>query len=342
MTATTIEDSAAHAGDDITPDDQLSERVVETARKIEGWRTAHKISKEAMPKRFGSFLKSYRGVERAAAGDTAEMNLQRHLAAFDAVWSLINTPKPKAVERAYEDFSVAARLRDAFLRTMTKTGPNRVILVIGPTGAGKTKAREALMQTWKKRIISVDATKVWKDKPLALLSALWRALGKTDQLGFGPSALARITDELGHERRCVVIDEAHYLGADQLNTVTTLVNSTPGEFILIGQPTLWSRLENDRGVFLEARQLTRNRLSRRISIGQINEGDVRMLIERRLSGLDGADKAARALMQHAPQHGHLAFCRNVIERCEEAVEETAGALDWPLFAECLKDELSER
>ena len=40
-----------------------------------------------------------------------------------------------------------------------------------------------------------------------------------------------------------MIDEAHHLGPHCLNTVKTLVNTTPGEFILVAIPTLWNKLQ---------------------------------------------------------------------------------------------------
>src|SRR5262245_37258457 len=83
------------------------EHLIELAQKIEAWRTAHNVPKERMPEKFKDHLKSYRGVERAAKGDVAEMNLEKHLAQFEAVWSLINTPAPKPKQRAWDDTTLA-------------------------------------------------------------------------------------------------------------------------------------------------------------------------------------------------------------------------------------------
>lgn len=334
---------------DTPPSDAIAdatEHLIGLAQRIEAWRVAHNIAKEKMPSRFADHLKSYRGIERAAKGDTAEMNIEKHTAQFESVWSLINTPPPKPKQRAWDDTTLALQLRNAFVRTMSKSGPNRVILMTAPTGRGKTQALLALQQIYKHpRVVLCEASKVWKDKPLALLSHLWHSLGKTDDLGTGPKALERLVDALNAQRLCLAIDEAHYLGPDQLNALTNLVNTTPGEFILVGQPTFWSRLERDKGAYLETRQLTGNRLSRRIKLGLLdadNAGDLKLFVERRMSWLNGdSRKAAAVLLKHAPQHGNLAFARNVAERIEEAVEE-GGTQDWQAFTAAVEAELSER
>src|SRR4051812_23144736 len=98
------------------------EHLVNLGQKIEAWRVAHDVPKEQMPKRFKDFIKSYRGVERAAAGDTAELNIEKHVTAFEGIWSLINTPAPKPRQRAWDDTTLALQLRNAFVRTMTKSG----------------------------------------------------------------------------------------------------------------------------------------------------------------------------------------------------------------------------
>lgn len=334
---TATPDSEHHTPDRVT-------QLTDLATKIESWREAHGTPKAQMERRFSTYIRSYRNIERAVKGETGEMDVEKNLSAFSAIWSLLNTPDARHSERAYDDFTAAARLRHAFMRTMTKTGPNRVILVIGPTGAGKTKAREVLQNTWKNRIASLDATRAWHDHSLGFLAAIWNALGRVGAVGHSRDGLVRVINALQEERRALLIDEAHYLGPNQLNIVTTLVNNTPGEFILIGQPTLWSRLETDRGAYLEARQLTQNRLSRRINLGGAISNDVELMIERRLPDFPATarSKAAQLIMAHASSHGNLGFVRNVIERCEETMAETGTPCTLDVFTVELRNELSER
>lgn len=319
-------------------------RLTELARLVDDWRTAKSIPKDKMSVRFKGLIKSYRNIERICAGQLDELNIETNLTQLESVWSLINSPAPRPTVKPYDDFNVALQLRNAFLRTMAKTGPNRVIILTAPTGRGKSKALEVLRERYRARLVTLSASRVWKDKPMALLSEIWAALGKNGGLGFGRVALKNVEDALKANRIAVAIDEAHYLGPEQLNTITTLVNSTPGEFILAGQPTLWSRLENDRGAYYEARQLTKNRLSCRIRVADLADGDpeVRYLLERRLPWLGSdAEKGAAMMMRHAAGNGNLGMVRNVIERCEEAIDEGAPQA-WETFAQALQQELNER
>jgi type II secretory pathway predicted ATPase ExeA len=326
-----------------TQEEEQKDKLVRTAKLIEDWRLAVGVPKDKMAARFPGLIKSYRNVERAIAGELSEMDIPKNLAAFESVWAMINSPAPKPAQKPYDDFGLVLELRNAPARTMTKTGPNRVILVTGPTGRGKSKALEALQNLYRARVLGVSASRVWRDKPSALLKEIWKAMGKTGSLGHGPDALDRVAAALKETRVCLAIDEAHYMGPEQLNTVTSLIERTPGEFILVGQPSLWSKLENDKGAFQEARQLTKNRLSRRIRVGEITADDpeIKMLLERRLPWLDKVGEAVELLGQHASSHGNLGFVRNVIERCEEALEEGASE-DWNTFKAALKDELAGR
>ncbi len=338
---------AEYSTPDTSTEADIREQVENLAKKIEAYRVANGIAKDKMPQKFKDYIKSYRGVERAAIGNTSEMDLEKNLTAFESIWSLINTPPPRPKRRAWDDTSLALALRSAFVRTMTKTGPNRVILVTAPNGRGKTGALLALVQIYKHpRVALCEASGAWKGKPLAFMAHIWHQLGKTDDLGTGPRALERLVTALSAQRICIAIDEAHYLGPDQLNLITNLVNTTPGEFILLGQPTFWSRLEKDRGAYLETRQLTGNRLSRRIKLGSVNEdglGDLKLFVEREIPWLDNAQQknAVGILSKHAPNHGNLAFARNVAERIEEVLAEGI-AKEWAVFADAVADELSER
>lgn len=340
----TIAEQTTAGVDEDTP--EARELLIELAKKIEAWRTAHNLPKEQMVKRFKDHLGSYRGVERAAIGETAQMNIEKHLSQFEAIWSLINTPAPKPRQRAWDDTTAALALRNAFVRTMTKSGPNRVIILTGPNGRGKTGAIIALQQIYKHpRITLCEASGAWKGKTLAFMSHIWHRLGKTDDLGSGPAALERLVAALNVQRVCIVVDEAHYLSPDQLNLLTNLVNTTPGEFILVAQPTFWARLERDKGAYLETRQLTGNRLSRRIKLGGLdadNSADLKLLVERCMPWLNGeSKKAVGVLLKYSAQNGNLAFARNVSERIEEAIAE--GALqEWSTFTAAVEQELSER
>jgi hypothetical protein len=102
-----------------------------------------------------------------------------------------------------------------------------------------------------------------------------------------------------------------------LNVVKTLVNQTPGEFILIAVDTIWRRLET--AAFEEARQLTGNRLAERIQLDkECKASDIGKMIKARVPAAEtfAADWTTR-LAHHAPNYGRFAFVRDVLKRAAE-------------------------
>jgi energy-coupling factor transporter ATP-binding protein EcfA2 len=320
----------------------LDQQLVDLARKIEAWRVQQNLTKLKFVDRFKHQLKSYRTIERAskASPELGEMDVQIQLEKLQLVWAQIETG-------TYDDTTMALALRNAFAKTMTKTGPNRVILLIGPTGRGKSRAIEALQQIHgTSRIVKCEATKVWRDKPLPMLQHIWEQMGFGGEFRGAADGLKKVKAELKRSRKALCFDEAHYFGPDQLNAITSMVNDTPGEFIIAGQPTLWERLERDRGAYAEAQQLTRNRLSCRIKKGSLSsedKSDIKLIVSRQLPWLKSQeDKACATLLLEAPKHGNLGFVRNVIERITDAIEFEGGEENWETFEAALEAELAER
>ena len=78
----------------------------------------------------------------------------------------------------YDDLQSVVQLRRAFLETTKSVGMNRVLIVQGASGVGKSTALRVLTGKYGQRIISVEASDAWGDRPAALLGALLRALGR--------------------------------------------------------------------------------------------------------------------------------------------------------------------
>jgi len=106
------------------------------------------------------------------------------------------------------------------------------------------------------------------------------------------------------------VDEAHHLGCHSLNTIKTLINTTPGEFLLIAIPTLWSKLETS--AYQEARQLSTNRLSERVRL-ELTEKDIERYLARSFEGIDATvlRHGAKLIRPPAQSAGNLAFVRDV-------------------------------
>lgn len=146
--------------------------------------------------------------------------------------------------------------------------------------------------------------------PNAYLGSILRALGVTELPSGRVQRLEEVQARLQISRRCLVVDEAHHLGPHCLNTVKTLVNTTPGEFILVAIPTLWNKLQAH--AYQEAKQIATNRLSERVKL-TLDEADVRLYLSKRFPNATAADLkvAAKIIRPNALLAGNYAFVRDV-------------------------------
>lgn len=242
-------------------------------------------------------------------------DLETQLANYRAAWATVEEiGGASGGEPIFDDLNPVVQMRRAFLETTRSSGTNRVLIVQGASGVGKSTALRMLTGKYGARIVTVEASDAWGDRPSALLGALLRALGVGELPQGTVPRLERCQELLGVARRCVAVDEAHHLGPHCLNTVKTLVNVTPGEWILVAIPTLWAKLETRS--YQEARQLSTNRLSERIRL-ELTERDVERYLARALDQPGGpkADPAAlracaKVIRPAAVACGNLAFVRD--------------------------------
>lgn len=317
-------------------------RLRELAGKVREYQETKGLSTAALCKLVPQ-VGSDKTYNRILAGDLKELDLDRQLANFEAAVQWIESigDDAEAEEEIFDDLSAVISLKRAFLETRKETGNARCIFVLGPSGSGKTSARVALMKRYGSRLALVEANVAWKDSPGAMLGAMLRMLGRRELPASQSDRLERVVELLKETRRCVIVEEAHHLGPRCLNLVKTLINQTPGEFILIAIDTLWRRLES--AAYEEARQLTGNRLAERIQLGrEMKERDTRLLLERRLKLDAAADKTAilKSLAHYAPNYGRLAFVRDVLRRVGETAE--GRAITQEQFVEAINQEVASR
>jgi type II secretory pathway predicted ATPase ExeA len=289
----------------------IESELVETAAKIAAWGESHGMSRAQLVRNFTDLgsEKSFRDISGGQLeGYNAENQLTKYRAVYATMEELANQG---GEERIYDDLGTVVKIRRAFLGVVKATGTNRVLIVQGESGIGKTTAVGLLRGKYGTgRISYVEASDVWADSPNAFLGAILRALGVTELPAGRVQRLEEVQARLAISRRCLVIDEAHHLGPHCLNTVKTLVNTTPGEFILVAIPTLWNKLQAH--AYQEAKQIATNRLSERVKL-TLDEADIRTYLSKRFKDAQSAELkvAAKIIRPNALLAGNYAFVRDV-------------------------------
>ena len=289
----------------------IENELVETAAKIAAWGESHGMSRAQLVRNFTD-LGSEKSFRDISAGTLEGYNAENQLTKYRAVYATMEElANQGGEERIYDDLGTVVKIRRAFLGVVKATGTNRVLIVQGESGVGKTTAVGLLRGKYGTgRISYVEASDVWADSPNAFLGAILRALGVTELPAGRVQRLEEVQARLAISRRCLVIDEAHHLGPHCLNTVKTLVNTTPGEFILVAIPTLWNKLQAH--AYQEAKQIATNRLSERVKL-TLDEADVRTYLAKCFPDAAAADlkTAARIIRPSALLSGNYAFVRDV-------------------------------
>jgi hypothetical protein len=294
-----------------------AEELQQLATQIRDYQEAEGLKDSEILRRYHG-LGSDKTYRRIRAGDLDELDIERQLANYRAVWQLIEATAGRLTGEAdeiYDDLSPAMSLRRVFLEVISENGNARLVLLEGDTGTGKSKALDGLLKKYGQRILPIEASEAWGDSPMAFLGEVLSALGQKHLPTTTMGRLNLLIPLISRGRICLAIDEAHHMGPACLNTLKTLINRTPGEFLLLAMPTLWRRTE--RGAWEEVRQLTGNRLAERIKLGELRNVDIKKLLTRRCDFTD--PRFVKALAEKAPLYGNLAFVRDVATRIAKAV-----------------------
>lgn len=293
-------------------------RLAETAQWIQKWQQERRFSTSRMIRDYPA-LGSDKTYANMARGRTAEYDVERQLANYESVRALLEALDDSArQEPMYDDLSTVLHVRRAVLGVMNSTGLNRVVIVEGESGVGKSKAIEIVAGRYGRRIRTVEASDLWDDNPNPFLGEILRAFGVSTLPASRLTRMDEVLACLRASRTMLVVDEAHHLGKHSLNVLKTLVNQTPGEFVLLAIPTLWTRLET--AAYMEARQLTTNRLAERLKL-RLTQADAARYLERRGLPEEACAEAARVVVSMARHAGNMAFVRDVASELCRTQEE---------------------
>ena len=260
---------------------------------------------------------STRQYTRILAADLEDVDTAANLANYRACWNLIQMLQESEADDdpLYDDLSFVIDLRKAVADAMREKGINRYIHMQAPQGSGKTTAARMLQARWGARVVMCEATEIWKENMNAALADMLVALGVKNPPLPVAQKFHRLVEALNSTRVCLVIDEAHHLGPKTLNLVQSLINQTPGEFVLLAMGTLWNKLETT--AYAEALQLTKNRMLERIRMDGVETADIQKILERRLNMNGDAAGAAKGLTNQARQNGNMSFIKLVCRRARK-------------------------
>lgn len=296
-------------------ENKLKGDIMDLAARINRHAVRRGWSKTRLCREFPA-LGSERTFRDMLAGRVENYDAAAQLASLTAVWSEVEGVSGEGAEEAvYDDLTPVAAIATACLGAMKSWGINRVVIVLGEPGAGKTTSMRYLAQRYGERLTMVEASDVWADKPSALLGALAEQLGEIEPPVPAVERLRLVQRKLGVTRRAVVVDEAHHLGPKCLNTIKTLVNTTPGEFVLLAIPSLWAKL--NRTAYIEAKQLSTNRLYELVQL-DLEERDIQAYMRHRLPKMQEAlaGKAAKLVRPTALAGGNFSFLRDLCDDLE--------------------------
>lgn len=290
------------------------ELLVNYARAIREWqeRRPLKLSDEALIRRYPA-LGSTKTYKRILVGDTAELRAAEWAEKYRGVLTQIDTEEAETskAEALYDDLEPARAVRTAVASVVRSMGIERLVIVQGDTGSGKTSSLKLIAGLYPGNVTTVEANVGWRSFASAM-GDIAIALGLADDAAklpvSGSARLDAIVRHIGESRRLVLIDEGHHMTADVLNAVKTMINRTGARFVVAAQSTLWRKLQ--AASLQEAKQLLLNRLRERVYLAGPSADDVALYLGRRCE-LDVSTATALEISKAAAKGGAYAFLRRL-------------------------------
>lgn len=294
---------------------QEAGRLFDVARQIRTWQEIQvpKISDNSLLQRFPA-LGSTKTFKRLREGDASQLKVDEWIQAYEGVLEQIKASVGDIKEVIYPDLSFAKEIYRDTLQLVQVTGLNRLIIVEGGSGAGKTESLKLIEKQLPGGVIYTDADESWA-RPTVMVGQLCLASGAARKWEDLPRSLAeRLAVLVNHlqAKRVVLIDEGHHLSGESINVLKTLINRTPSVFVIAALDTLWKKLQTN--AWQEAMQLIYNRLFTRIRLAGPTQDDAQKFLSRRLKLEGDTNKAIKTLSEVAAHHGGMAFLRSVVNR----------------------------
>jgi len=318
-------------------------QLVFTAQQIDAHRIAAGKSQNVWCRMWPA-LGSQKTYAKILAGDFEGVSVEKKLPDYRAALSAITANVGSAgAETLYDDLPGSQAVMLAALRLMHHDGKDRLILILGGSGSGKTSSLEVLESQGAggSKLYRLEADETWKS-PRAALRRMLLAVKVPE--GNIPANTAAMEDllitTLGQQGRCTMaIDEAHHVSGCVLNLFKTLLNRTQLRLILAGMATLFQKLRANSSE--EAKQLIHNRLFERVELSGPDEETARTFLSRRL-GMDGKWKNGTLnIITATAQHcGHWSFLRRIVDQLRTSGITSPGDADLLAATESARREIA--
>ncbi len=313
--AADLTEAAATAAD-------LNTQLAATARQIEGYRQARRpVPSDRAWAREWPGLGSPKTWALILAGDLSTVSAAAKLPHYRGVLAaLASHTKAYAAEELYEDLAGAQEVSLAALRLMHHHGKDRLILIEGGSGSGKTSALDVLAAGEAAgAMLRLEADETWKSNRVAMFQIL-AGLGSSPTEIPAPTGerLDKLIATISRKGRIIIaIDEAHHVTGAVLNLCKTLLNRTEALLILAGMETLLQKLRASASE--EAKQLFHNRLFARIRLSGPDLEGTREFLSRRLRVPGSWRPATLTSLATAAAHaGHWSYLRRIVDQLAAA------------------------
>jgi hypothetical protein len=251
-------------------------------------------------------------------GDFSEMSVAAKLPDYRGVLAALAAQmQSHGKEVLYDDLGGAQEVALAALRLMHHTGKDRLILIEGGSGSGKTSSLDLLESGGGvgSVMFRMEADESWKSLRVALKSILSKMGTAEDSIpastGDRMSLLITVVRRKG--RIFLVVDEAHHVTGAILNLFKTLLNQTDLLLIVAGMKTLLQKLRAASSE--EAKQLIYNRLFEKITLAGPDADGTRDFFARRLAVPATWSAATCESIAAASVHcGHWSYLRRTLDQ----------------------------
>lgn len=297
----------------------LESQLTAAAVKIDGYRQARlSVPSDRSWVREWPGLGSAKTWSKILRGELEDVSVEAKLPDYRGVLAALAAQrKSYAAEELYEDLAGAQAVILAALRLMHHHGKDRLLMVRGGSGSGKTSALDILGRgEGSGALVRIEANDTWKSERVAMHDIL-RALGESEEtikvLGTTGDRLEMILTILNRKGRLTLaVDEAHHCTGRVLNLFKTLLNRTEILLIMAGMATLLQKLR--AAASEESKQLIHNRLFCTVDMSGPDAAGVADFLSRRL-GVPARWKAGtlQTLADAASHAGHWSFLRRIVD-----------------------------